>query len=136
MPTDFEVVLHRRLNKRTHFFKNDVNFYDIFATIYCRPGPYDMKSLRQSLLIDEHYPSEMKHDWIGEIWYDYDQIINRPPTMILLLSTPCVIISGISDDTATQDAAAAFADENPGLPLHLLVYLWVGKSTVAVSFFR
>jgi len=70
----------------------------------------------------------MKLDWIGEIWYDYDQIINRPPTMILLLSTPCVIISGISDDTATHDAAAAFADDNPGLSLNSLVYLWVGKT--------
>jgi len=24
--TDFEVVLHRRLNRRTHYFKNEVNF--------------------------------------------------------------------------------------------------------------
>jgi len=66
-PSSFEVILHRRANNRTHFHSTNKKLYDIYATIYCTPGMRDMKTLRQSLLIDEACLSEMKLDWIGEI---------------------------------------------------------------------
>ena len=94
-PSSFKRILHRRVNNRTHFHQSGKKLYDIYATVYCIPGIRDMKSLRQALLIDEACPSELKLDWIGEIWLDYDQLLHKPPTRILLLSTPIVILSGI-----------------------------------------
>ena len=124
-PSSFEVILHRRVNTRTHFHQSGKKLYDIYATVYCIPGTRDMKSLRQALLIDEACPSELKLDLIGEIWFDYDQLLHKPPTRILLLSTPIVILSGIRAGTTILQASAALADDNPGLPLQTLINLWL-----------
>jgi len=62
----------------------------------------------------------MKLDWIREIWFDDDQLLHKPPTRILLLTTPTVIFSGIRPGTTILQASAAL-----GLPLNTIVNLWL-----------
>ena len=120
----FDTILHRRQNNRSHY--NDKRkSYEFVITIYCRPEGQPIGVLRDRLLIKDS-PSEIRLDWIGEVWASYYGIRSFPPSMLLLHRTPQFCIYGFFNNTTTTEIITALVADNPDLPLFNMAYCFFG----------
>ena len=128
--SDFDVVLHRRINLRHHLRTPS---YEFVITVYCRPHEQLINDIRKKIQLEEE-PAEVNLDWKGEKWTTYSVMSQYPPSAMLLHRTPYLCIYGFSEDTPTEDIIRAIHADNPSTPLLMaVVYCWRGPKDIAGS---
>lgn len=126
---DFDVILHRRENKRQHLRKQAFEFV---ITIYCRPHDYTIGMIRELLDLPTG-PADICLDWKGEVWPNYFLMSQQGPSMVLLHKTPTICITGINREADSATIITAFMGDNPTFPLNKLLYCWIGPRDEATS---
>jgi len=122
-PKDFDVIVHRRANKRQHSPRPQS--YEFVITVYCRPNGKSTGAIRE--LIDlSSGPADICLDWKGEAWANYFLMSQQAPSMVLLHKTPTICISGFHRDVDSRTIITAFMEDNSTLPLVTLLYCWIG----------
>ena len=129
-PRDFDVVVHRRANKRQHSSKPQS--FEFVITIYCRPNGKSSGALRELIDIPSG-PGDICLDWKGEVWANYFIMSQQTPSMMLLHKTPTICIFGLNREVDSRTIIKAFMDDNSTLPLVTLLYCWIGPRDEATS---
>jgi hypothetical protein len=120
---DFDLIIHRRLNTVLHY-PNNRKVHELIATVYCRPGGWDMGALKKALGLGDG-PSEISIDWIGELWGSINLLRTQPPSSLLLHRTPYSCIHGCMPAILITETTRALIADNPEFPLSELAYLWM-----------
>ena len=129
-PRDFDVVVHRRANKRQHSSKPQS--FEFVITIYCRPKGRSPGAIRELIDIPSG-PGDICLDWKGEVWANYFIMSQQTPSMMLLHRTPTICIFGLSREVDSRTIITAFIEDNSTLPLVTLLYCWIGPRDDATS---